>query len=478
MGDATRRLCDAGATMSLTLDYTNCLAEAIGATHGLTKSEVDTLVAKFPKHHENIDEQRANGESAFFDLPYQDTTEIKAALKKHQGKWDNLVLIGIGGSLITPLSLLRGLGHGLFNQLEGKARKGAPRVFAAGNPDPRALTDLLDVIDLKKTLFLVLSRTGSSAETVAMFLALAEQLKKKAGKSAISAQVVIASERDKSPLAEIARQEKIDLLAMPANLAGRFSVLGAGSLFMAGLCGFDVGALLAGGEVMDKRCRHGDPLRNPAYMHSLVHYLLTRKRRKTIHAMFAFSNRLHGVCDWYAHLCAVSLGKMLNRKGKAVHVGPSPVVALGAHDVHGQMQLYAEGPFDKVVTFVTARDHGAAMMVPATTPKLEPVAYLANADFANLLVTAQVGAEQAITASGRPNMAIILDRVDESAVSGLYYLLTLSTAMSAELYGIDPFDQPGVEHGKHAAYAQLGRGGFEDLAKRIKDYRALPRRTC
>src|SRR3954470_1330122 len=103
--------------MSLQLDYTNCLAEAIGATHGLTKSEVDTLVAKFPKHHENIDEQRANGECAFFDLPYQDLGELRAALKKHQGKWENLVVVGTGGSAITAQSLLKALGHDFYNHL-------------------------------------------------------------------------------------------------------------------------------------------------------------------------------------------------------------------------------------------------------------------------------------------------------------------------------------------------------------------------
>jgi len=464
--------------MSLSLDYTNCLAESIGATHGLTKSEVDTLMAKFPKHHENIDELRANGESAFFDLPYQDLGEVKALLKKHQGKWDNLVVLAIGGSALSVKSLLEALGHGFANHLEGKARKGAPRVFFADNPDPRYLTDLLEVIDPKKTLFQVISRTGSTVEILAGFLWLQDLIKKKCGKGALSAQMVIATDREKGPFAEIAKQEKIDLLHVPANLAGRFAALGACSLFAAGLCGVDLTALLAGAAEMDARCRHGDPLKNPAYMHSLVHYLLTRKRRKTIHATFAFSNRLHAIAAWYDHLCSVSLGKMLNRKGKAVHVGPTPVSALGSFDLHGQMQLYAEGPFDKVVTFLTVKDHGAKIVAPAAYPKLDQVAYVGNADFATLLDHAQVGAEQAITASGRPNLAIILDRVDETSIGGLYYLLQLSTAMSAELYGIDPFDQPGVEHDKQAAYAQLGRGGFEDLAKRLADYRKLPRRLC
>ena len=463
---------------SLTLDYTNCLAEAIGATHGLTKSEVDTLVAKFPKHHENVEELRTTGESSFFDLPYQDTSELKALIKKHHGRWDNLVVIAIGGSSLGPQSLLTALGHGSFNQLEGKARKGSPRVFFSNNPDPRYLTELFEVLDLKKTLFQVVSKSGATAETLAIYLWLQETLKKKVGKSALSGQVVFTTDRDKSPLFEIAKQEKIETLHVPTNLAGRYGVLGNTGLFLAGMCGISIDALLKGAGDMDKRCRHGDAFKNPAYMHSLVHYLLTRKRRKTIHVMFSFSNRLHAVGGWYSHLCAVSLGKMLNRKGKAVHVGPSPVASLGTSDQHGQMQLFAEGPFDKVVTFVTVKDHGARLVTPTAYPKLEAVSHLQNADFNTLLDYGYIGAEQHITGSGRPNMTILLDQVDEENVGGLYYLLQLSTAMSAELYGIDPFDQPGVEHGKHALSAQFGRSGFEDLAKRLKEYRAKPRKTC
>lgn len=213
-------------------------------------------------------------------------------------------------------------------------------------------------------------------------------------------------------------------------------------------------------------------------MHSLVHYLLTRKRRKTIHVMFSFSNRLHAIGQWYSHLCGVSLGKMLNRKGKAVHVGPSPMASLGSFDQHGQQQLYAEGPFDKVVTFVVAKQHGATAVAPQLYPKLEHLAWVKDGDFATILEHAYVGCEQHLTAAGRPNMAVTVDEVDEAHIGGLIYMLELSTAMSAELYGIDPFDQPGVEQGKQATYAQFGRPGFEDLAKRIRDHRAKPRRAC
>jgi glucose-6-phosphate isomerase len=463
---------------SLSLDFTNCLAEAIGATHGLIKSEMDTLVAKFPKHHENIDELRANGESSFFDLPYQDLTELKAALKKHRGQWDNLVIVGIGGSSRAAKCLLGALAHSAHNHRDSKARENGPRVFFADNPDSQYLTDLVDILDLKKTLFQVVSKNGTSAETMCIWLWLSELLKKKVSKTALTNQVIMTTDREKSPFMEIARQEKIETLAIPSNLPSRYGVLGNAGLFAAGLCGIDIEALLAGAGEMDKRCRHGDAMHNPAYMHALIHYLLTRKRRKTMHVTFSFSNRLHAVGEWYTHLSSVSLGKMLNRKGKAVHVGPSPVAALGTFDQHGQMQLFCEGPFDKVVTFVTAKQHGPSIIAPASYPKMEALTHLQNVDLTTMMDHGYWGTEQHITAAGRPNMAIQLDVVDPANIGGLIYLLQLSSVMSAELYGIDPFDQPGVEHCKHATFAQFGRSGFEDLAKRIKEYRAKRRLVC
>ncbi len=463
--------------MSLTLDYTNCLSEAISPTHGLTKPEVDTLIAKFPKHHENIEEIRRAGESAFFDLPYADIAEVKALIKKHQGRWDNLLIVGIGGSVLTPRSVFTSLCHAQHNLLDAKQRKG-PRVVFLANPDPVVVAQQLDPLDAKKTLVQVVSRSGLTVETQYMTSVVIDWLRRKSGKTAPTAQLIITTEREKSPLLEVAKAEKCDVLPIPANLAGRFSVWGNGTLLMAGLCGLDIEALRAGGAEMDQRCRHGDPLRNPAYMHSLLHYLLTRKRRKTMHATFAFSERLRAPAEWYAHLCSVSLGKMLNRKGKAVHVGPSPVTAVGAFDAHGQHQLFAEGPYDKVVTFITVKDHGPRLAAGALSPKHEAMAFLKDVDGAGILDRAFVCAENHVIAPGRPAMTVTLDRIDERSLAGLYYMLMLSTAMSAELYGIDPFDQPSVEHGKHGLFAQFGRTGFQDLARKLADHRAKPRRTC
>ncbi|TVR45488.1 MAG: hypothetical protein EA402_04305 [Planctomycetota bacterium] len=463
--------------MSLILDYTHSLAGSIGATHGLTDAEVDTLVAKFPKYHEAIEELRSTGESAFFDMPYQDTKPVKELLKAHKGKWDAVVVVGMGGAAITPLTLVHSLLHEQWNQLPSKARKGGPLVFAIDNLDPKSINDLCEVIDPKKTLFLVVSRSGNTAETNAIYIWLEAWLRKKSGKDAVTKQVLGFTDPS-SPLAAALGSAKASIIPLPGNLQDRMAWLGPHSLLLAGLCNLDVDALISGAADMDKRCRHDRAVENPAYMHSLIQYLLTRKRRKTIHAMMTFSRRLATVSDWYSHNLSVSLGKMLNRKGKAVHVGPGPAYCWGATGCYGQMQLFQEGPFDKVTTFITTKDHGVAMEVPNAHAKVDGLSYLAGKDIAAIIDAGFTTAAQVITAAGRPNMTITLDAIDEATISGLYYLLSLSAVMSAELYGIDPFNQPGVDSNKQAVFAQLGRVGFEDKAHTLEAFKVTERKTC
>jgi glucose-6-phosphate isomerase len=463
---------------SIILDYTNCLGEAIGATHGLIKSEMDTQIAKIPQHHKDIDELRANGACAFFDLPHQNQDALKSLLKKHHGKWDNVVIVAVGGSSLAARCLIDSLGHSQHNTLDAKARKQAPRIFYANSPDPTSLQQLCEPLELKKTLFVVISKSGVTSDTLAIWLHVAELLKKKIGKGALSQHAVIITDPEKSPLADFAKQEKIDTLPIPHNLPGRYGVLGNAGLFAAGLCGIDYQQVLSGAAEMDTRCRQGDAYSNPAYMHALIHYLLTRKRRKTMHATYAFSSGLYAVSLWYAHLNSVSLGKMLNRKGKAVHVGPSPVTALGPNDQHGHMQLFSEGPYDKVITYLTADSFGPALPIPANYPKWDAVSHLAHSDGNTLMQQAFWSSEYHITQAGRPNMTLRLSDITPHTIGGVIYLLQLSTVLSAELYGIDPFDQPGVDLGKQAIFAQSGRAGFEDLANRIVEYRKKSRRHC
>lgn len=461
----------------LRLDYTHTLAHAIGATHGLTDSEIDTLVAKFPKHHENIELMRRDAESLFFDAPYLDSKPVKDLVKKHRGNWEDLVVLGLGGAAITPQMLIHALVGPGWNLLPSKARKGGPRISFMDNLDPWTNENLLAALDLAKTQFLIVTKTGQTPETNALILWLLEHLKKKGGKS-VGKQIMIATENKPGPIMELAAAEKCETIAIPLNLGDRYALLGNHNLYIAGMLGLDIQGLLDGAAEMDKRCRHDKAKDNPAYMHSLIHYLLTRKRRKTVHAMMGFSERLKGMVQWYDQQLAVSLGKMNNRKGKAVHVGPDPTSCVGPSGNYGQMQLYQEGPYDKCITFITVDDHQIHASVPKSVPRGDAWNSLAGAPFSRLIECSYHTAAQIISQAGRPNMTVHLENVSERTISGLCYMLELSLAMSAELYGIDPFSQPGVEANKQGVYALMGRSGFEDRASVLNAFKAIPRQIC
>jgi glucose-6-phosphate isomerase len=461
---------------AITLEFINCLAESIGATHGLTDSEIDTLVAKFTKHHETMEEYRKN-DSGHFNLPYQDLTAVNDLLQAHSGKWKDLVVLGASGAVAGAQVLTGSLLPPFWNERDEKARGKAPRLHILDNLDPMSLESVWEIIDAKKTLFVVISRSGQTPETNAVLLWLLTSLKANATKTAPTKQIILATEGSDSPLAAIAKEEKLQTLELATTIADHYAALGPEALLVTGLVGVDIEAVLAGAKAMDERTRHDDAMKNPAYLHSLIHYLLTRKRRKTIHAIMSFSDRLKPVTRWYNHLLAVSLGKLLNRKGKAVHVGPGPAECFGPCGSYDQMQLWQEGPFDKVITFITVQDHGKAFAIPSYDGD-EAISCIADHDGSELIDASYHSAVSVITSAGRPSLRLDLQEVSPETVGGLIYLLQLSTVMSAELYGIDPFTYPGIDNSRQNLAAQFGRSGYEDRAEAIKSYKERPVKSC
>jgi glucose-6-phosphate isomerase len=200
---------------------------------------------------------------------------------------------------------------------------------------------------------------------------------------------------------------------------------------------------------------------NPALLHAGIQYLLHTKRNLPMSVTLAYSHRLRDVADWYAQLLAESLGKKFSRAKKPVHRGPTPIRAVGVTDQHSQVQLYAEGPFDKWFTFLAVEQPVTDVPIPHAYPDLEGVAYLGGRTLKELFHAEREGTRIALTEAGRPNAMLTLERVDAHAIGQLFFLLELSVAVMGEHYDVDAFDQPGVEAGKIAAYALMGRRGYE-----------------
>jgi glucose-6-phosphate isomerase len=260
-------------------------------------------------------------------------------------------------------------------------------------------------------------------------------------------------------------------------VGGRFSILTAVGLLPAALCGIDTAALLDGAAEMAARCEASKLRDNPAGLVAALHFLHDTQKGRSIHVLMPYADRLRSLAAWYVQLWAESLGKRFNRNGKRIECGPTPLPAVGATDQHAQVQLFMEGPRDKLVTFLAVEAPERDITIPSTDG---PSAYLGGTTLGQLLDAERVGTTQALASDGRPSITLTLPRIDAGAMGELLFLYEAATALSGELYGIDAFDQPGVELGKRLAFGLLGREGYEEageeirerLSERPDDYRA------
>ena len=446
-------------------DYTNVLSSAVGE-HGLTEVELARLEKPSLAALAAVNARRTQ-DLCWLGLPYRDQVraEIKAYAESVRGRFTSVCVLGIGGSALGNTALSTAL-NGPFHNLMPPA--GKPRLFVLDNIDPEWIGPFLETVDPTRTVFNVISKSGTTAETMSQFLILREQLIKRLGEKAHRDHIVVTTDEKKGVLREIVKRDGYRSFVVPDGVGGRFSVLSEVGLVSSALVGIDIEALHAGAAAMDERCKAQKLLENPALLHAAIQFLLHTKRALPMAVMFSYSHRLRDLADWYAQLLAESLGKKLSRKGKVVHKGPTPIRAVGVTDQHSQVQLYTEGPHDKWFTLLAVGEPATDVKIPAAYPDMEGVHYLGGRTLGELFAAEREGTRIALTEAGRPNAMFTLDRVEAHTVGQLMYLLELSVAVMGEHYDIDAFDQPGVEAGKMAAYALMGRAGYEKRRAEIE----------
>jgi len=444
--------------MNIRYDFNNLMAERVG-DHGATETQLKNLAPKIEAAWQAVEKNPPG----FRHLPYNAklADEVDALASEIAERCDNFVVVGIGGSALGNIALHSALNHPEYNHLVRPPRRG-PRLFVPDNVDPDRINALLDAVDLDNTVFNVITKSGGTAETMSEFLVFREALIRKFGKDKHVEHMVITTDPSKGELREIVKQYGYASLPIPPEVGGRWSVLSAVGLLSAAVTGIDIHKLLQGASEMDKLCKKSGTLwENPALTGAALHYLMDKAKGKNIQVMMPYSHALRDVADWFRQLWAESLGKRVDRTGKLVHAGQTPEKAVGATDQHSVMQLYIEGPFDKVVTFLTVDEFHSTCEIPHAFPEFEAVKYLGGHTMNELIRAEQRATELALTQSGKPNCAIRLKKVDEESVGALLYLLEMQTAYAGELYNVNAFDQPGVELGKVFTYGLMGRKGFE-----------------
>ncbi len=443
------------------LDYNLMLAPRLGG-HGI-QPELLADAERFREAHQLVDRWRTEGRLGFFGLTTQSeiVERITRFKQDTRGAFDNIVVLGIGGSALGTTALREALRPPAWNELDDEARQHLPRLYVLDNIDPTTIAPLLERLDLRRTLFNVVSKSGATAETMAQYLIVRERLEAVFQGADHRGQLIFTTDPAAGLLRQIAEEEGIATLPIPPNVGGRFSVLSPVGLLPAALIGIDITALLAGARAMDERCRTAELRQNPAALFATLQFLADTEHQARCQVMMPYSDRLSATADWFRQLWAESLGKRYDLNGNEVFRGPTPIKALGATDQHSQTQLYMEGPFDKTVTFLTIRELTADLEIPDLYADAEALAYLGGHTLGELLHAEQTATARALAREGRMNMTIELPTLSEHSLGQLLMLLQIATIYAGALYEIDPLDQPGVELGKRLTYALMGRPGYD-----------------
>jgi glucose-6-phosphate isomerase len=444
--------------MTLTLDFTNMMAGALPHGAGITQEQLQGSGARFRDAHTAVHARVAD--LGFLTLASNEPllTQSLAVAEAVQGRFDDVLLLGIGGSALGPIALRTALCPPQWNTLTTEQRRGRPRLHVLDNVDPATIGATLPRLDLARTLVLVVSKSGGTVETMAQYLIVRDALVQAVGEDAAKQHLVFVTDPEVGALRRIARAEGIPSVDIPANVGGRFSVLSPVGILPAALLGIDVRALLAGAAHVTEAAGTGDLAGNLPGTFAVLQWLADTDHGRRVQVLMPYADPLRDLALWFVQLWAESLGKT-RRDGQPV--GPTPLPAVGATDQHSQVQLFMEGPLDKTVTFVAVRGRSGEGRIPARHGDIPELGYLGGHTLGELIDIEQRATAGALAARGRFNATLAIDAIDAWHLGALMQTFALATAYAGELYGVNAFDQPGVELGKQFAYALLGRAGSE-----------------
>lgn len=412
----------------MNLDVGNALATV--AEPGVPREALDRLDDRVRTAHERIERGMDAGEFGYAALNLPATADVDAVREavERVGDVDHVLLVGIGGSALGAATLADAL-----------AAPDAPELHVLDNVDPAAVEALLSRVDLSTAAVNVVSRSGTTAETLANFLVVREAM---AAAGVDWTERTVVTTGASGNLRDLADAHDLPAVAVPDGVPGRFSVLSTVGLVPAALLGVDLDGLLAGAREARETL---DPslFDTPAYAYGALAYALDI-RGAGMDVMMPYAESLETFAEWFAQLWAESLGK----EG----LGQTPVRALGATDQHSQLQLYRAGPRDKLVTLVGVHERPD---VPIPDADLEGLDYLGGASLGELLDAELDATEASLAAAGVPNVRLELDAVDAESVGELLFTMEAACILAGELYGVETFTQPAVEWGKEAARGLL-----------------------
>ena len=431
---------------------------------GIAAPDFRRMMALVDDAVEALAAKHRRGEIGFPDLPFlgKEARAISRDAAALRATCTNLLVLGIGGSALGTKAVHEAVG-------DAAGRPGMA-LSVGDNVDPDAFFPLLATLPMKRTAVVAISKSGGTAETNAQLALAIAALKKAVGKR-WRERLILVTDPARGVFRRMADAEGLKSYAVPPNVGGRFSVLSPVGLFPLAAAGIRVERLLAGAAQMEAIFRHTKGTDNPVRFAAAVYAYYLLVKPKAVQVWFTYGAGLERIAEWWQQLWGESLGK--EREGRSP-VGQTPARAVGVTDQHSQLQLYQDGPADKVFTFVrwmTGREKGN---VPRAgfAPDM---AMLGGRPLRDLFDAEFEGTIGALWSAGRPIVRMEIGKRDEEHVGAFLHFWQWVTAIAGTCAGVDPFDQPGVEEGKRIARALMGEKGTQalraDFAEKVSGIR-------
>lgn len=413
-------------TLPFTIDFAGCPADP--------SSDRSALLDQTRQALDRLHGWQADGTLPLLNLPAarDDLAALAPVVARWRQEAGDVLVLGIGGSSLGAQALL---------ELRDPADQG-PRIHTPDNVDPVSFRRLIDGLDWTGTRLLAVSKSGGTVETVAQLLLILDRMEAAIGRDDTAARLVVIAEPGNSPLRQIANDYGVETFDHDPDVGGRFSVLSLVGLMPAMLGGVDAAAVREGAAaVLEQAFAGGDPAGIPAAMGAAVAAGLMRHHGVSQAVQFGYVDRLARFGEWWRQLVGESLGKQ--------GIGLAPVFARGATDQHSQLQLYLDGPRDKLVTVIEPpAEQSPAWRIRPEAAARYGVDYLSGRSLGDLIAAEARATASSLIAEGRPTICMRLDAVDARTIGALMMNAMLETILLADLLAVDPFDQPAVEKGK------------------------------
>ena len=409
--------------------------------------------------HNKMNENADNNEEflGWVNLPTKydkkEFEKIRQAAQKIRKDSDVLVVIGIGGSYLGARAVIESLTHTFFNMIPVEKRKAPKILYAGNNLSPKYINDLIEAIGDLDLSINVISKSGTTTEPAIAFRIFREILENKYGIQEARKRIYVTTDKSKGALKKLSKEEEYETFVIPDNIGGRYSVLTPVGLLPIAVAGIDIDKLMYGARLAQEKYNDDNLKYNDCYKYAVARNVLY-ERNKLIEILVNYEPKMHYFTEWWKQLFGESEGK--EQKG----IFPAGVDFTT--DLHSMGQYIQQGRRDIFETVISINKYNSDITIKTDGDNLDGLNYLAGRKLSYVNEKAMEGTVEAHVSGLCPNIILEMEDLSEESIGHLIYFFEKACAVSGQILGINPFNQPGVEEYKKNMFRLLEKPGYTE----------------